>query len=315
MDTLTFKNGDKMPKTGLGTWKSEPGEVTNAVEHAVKSGYKHIDCAPIYQNEKEVGRGLKSGMQKAGVKRDKMWITSKLWNTEHQRERVIPALKQTLQDLQLNELDLFLIHWPVALKPGTIFPKDPSDFYSLDEVPLQETWEGMQEALQAGLTKHIGVCNFGQNRLQLLGNAKKPVEMNQVELHPYLTQTELVKYCRENNIHMTAYSPLGSPDRSPKIKKEDEPVLMQDDAVKEIAKRHNTSPALVLIAWSLSFDRAVIPKSVTPKNIESNLTASDLALSPEEIETLNRLNKNYRYVDGSFWTPEGSPYKLDELWL
>lgn len=314
MSVLTFSNGDKMPKLGLGTWKSNPGEVSQAVEHAITTGYRHIDCAHIYQNEKEVGKGLHSGMKKEGVARGDMWITGKLWNTEHQGERVIPALKNTLSDLGLDELDLYLIHWPVALKPGTIFPEKPSDFYSLDEVPLQETWEGMQEAVKAGLAKHIGVCNFGQNHLQLLSNAEMPVEMNQVELHPYLVQQDLVEYCREKNIHMTAYSPLGSPDRSAKIKKENEPVLMQDETVNEIAKKHNTSPALVLLAWSLSYDRAVIPKSVTPKNIEANLTATELKLSNEDIETLNSLNKNFRYVDGSFWTPEGSPYTLDTLW-
>ena len=314
MNTLSFENNDKMPKIGLGTWKSGPGEVSNAVEHAVKNGYRHIDCAPVYQNEKEVGKGLKSGIQKAGIQRDEMWVTSKLWNTEHQGERVIPAIKQTLQDLQLNELDLFLIHWPVALKPGTVFPDKPSDFLSLDEVPLQETWEGMQEALKAGFTKHIGVCNFGQNRLEQLANAEMPVEMNQVELHPYLTQSELVNYCRKHDIHMTAYSPLGSPDRSSKIKKENEPLLMQDDTILEIAKKHNTSTPLVLLAWSLSFDRAVIPKSVTPKNIESNLTAAHIELSQNDLDTISNLNRNYRFVDGSFWTPEGSPYSLNELW-
>lgn len=152
-----------MPKIGLGTWKSAPGEVSNAVEHAVKTGYRHIDCAHIYQNEKEVGKGLKNGLKKAGIKRDEMWITGKLWNTEHQRESVIPAIKQSLQDLQLKELDLFLIHWPAALKPGTVFPDKPSDFLSLKEVPLAETWEGMQEAFPACVTNttKVSLLRYG----------------------------------------------------------------------------------------------------------------------------------------------------------
>jgi alcohol dehydrogenase (NADP+) len=152
MKELTFKNGDKIDAIGLGTWKSDPGKVGNAVKTALKVGYRHIDCAAVYGNEKEVGEALQESFSELDINREDVWITSKLWNTAHKSDDVIPALKRTLSDLQLNYLNLYLMHWPIAFKPDLEgFPQSDDDFLSLDEVPLIETWEAMLEAKKEGL--------------------------------------------------------------------------------------------------------------------------------------------------------------------
>lgn len=166
MTALKFRNNDEMPILGLGTFRSEPNEVYNAVLSAIKIGYRHIDCAAAYGNEKEVGNAIAEAIKQGLVTREDLWVTSKLWNASHGVENVIPALNQTLEDLQLDYLDLYLIHWPVALKKGTEMPEKASDFIPLSEVPLTNTWKGMEAALEQGLTKHIGVSNFNESQLK-----------------------------------------------------------------------------------------------------------------------------------------------------
>ena len=310
-----FENGDKVPMIGLGTWKSDPGDVFKAVKIAVKAGYRHIDCAPIYGNEKEVGNALSELFDEGVVDREELWITSKLWNDAHRENQVIPALKKTLEDLQLNYLDLFLIHWPVALQEGMHFPEGPDDFYSLDEVPLTETWKGMEAAKVEGLTRHIGVSNFSKEKVEKLyeeGTARP--EMNQVELHPFLQQSDLVEFCQENGTHVTAYSPLGSKDRPSQLKKDDEPSLLEHPVIGEIAEKHNATPGQVLIRWAMERETIVIPKSVSENHITENLKAADLKLDEDDLESISELDKGFRYVDGSFWAMEGSPYTLSDLW-
>lgn len=313
MNNLKYANGDKMPRIGLGTWKSKPGEVKEAVVTAIKAGYRHIDCAAIYQNEKEVGEALAECFENGYVSRRELWITSKLWNSKHKLEDVIPALQQTLNDLNLDYLDLYLIHWPIALAPNSVFAQSGEDFLTLDEVPLTETWQGMINAKHEGLTRHIGVSNFNIPKIQQLMDAfEEHPEMNQVEMHPYLQQKELFDFCANNGIFMTAYSPLGSGDRT--NKSEDEPPMLEDPAIAKIAADHACSNAQVLIAWSSQRGNAVIPKSVTPSRIIQNLQAREIELSEEEMQTIANLDRNYRFIDGSFWTIEGSPYSLKSLW-
>jgi alcohol dehydrogenase (NADP+) len=159
MRTATFANGDSMPLLGLGTWKSAPGEVGAAVREAIRLGYRHIDCASVYANEPEVGEAIRGAIDAGEVKREEMWITSKLWCNAHGGDNVAAALRRTLSDLGLAWLDLYLIHWPVPIKPGVAFPTSGSDLLPPAQVPLESTWEGMEAAMEAGLTRHIGVSN------------------------------------------------------------------------------------------------------------------------------------------------------------
>lgn len=307
--------GQTVPAMGLGTWKSSKGEVARAVAEAIEIGYRHIDCAPIYGNEQEVGTALSAALKEGQVKREEMWITSKLWNNAHAKKHVRPALERTLRDLHLEYLDLYLIHWPVHFQPNIMFPRRPEDFIAEDAIPIGETWQAMEKLVEKGLCRFIGVCNFNLPRLQQLkSQARIQPLMNQIELHPYLQQEKMVNYCKANRVLLTAYSPLGSADRPDALKKADEPSLLNHPTIRSIADKQNCTPAQVLLAWGLARGTLVIPKSVNPARLRENLGAVDFILDESDLQAIGALDMGYRFVDGAFFQTPGSPYSVAGLW-
>ena len=312
MKNHKFSNGDLMPMIGLGTWKSAPGEVYDVIREAIRIGYRHFDCAHIYGNEREIGQALKDALDAGEVKRKDLWITSKLWNDSHLEKDVIPALETTLKNLQLDYLDLYLMHWPVAFKKGVTFAKSAEEYLTPKEAPIIDTWTAIEECFDEDLVRHIGVCNFNiKNLTMLMREGTLPPEINQVELHPYLPQITLYDFCKEMDIFLTAYSPLGSGDRTTKA--ENEPLLLRDEAVLEISEKHKCSPAQTLIAWALLRDTSVIPKSSNPERMKENLASVDIELDRDDLRKLSMLRK-FRYINGSIFTSNGSPYTLNDLW-
>ncbi|PSR99104.1 aldo/keto reductase [Coniella lustricola] len=286
-DSFKFINGLEVPAVGLGTWQSKPNEVKNAVEVALKAGYTHIDAAAVYDNEKEVGEGIKA----SGVDRKNIFITSKLWNTHHKAEDVEKAVDASLADLQTDYLDLYLIHWPVAFRKindAERFPINQETFgMDIIDVPLTETWKALEAIVKKGKVRSIGVSNFTAAKIEEIWDTAeiKPVA-NQIELHPYFAQPELVDYCQNKGIVVQAYSPLGNNIYGL-------PMAIEDAAIIAVSEKLGKTPAQVVLSWIVQRGIVALSKSVTPSRIESNRQVFELPA--DAFKAVEALDRNHRY--------------------
>ncbi len=301
MKQIILPNEVTMPTLGLGTWKAQGQNLVKSLLEAIKMGYRHIDTAMIYNNEVEVGQAIAMAINMDLCNREDLFVTSKLWNDRHQPEEVLPALEASLDRLKLDYLDLYLIHWPIAFKSGVVLPESSKDYLPLSQAPLVDTWRAMQQAQKTGLTRAIGVSNFTVRHLELLKECDNMPAINQVEMHPLLTQNTLRAYCHKHGIALTAYAPLGSTDRASAMKSSDEPNLFEVEGIRAMAQKYNCTPAQLLIAYHISRGDSVIPKAVQIPHLSDNLQASDIRLSDQDIDVISALNKDYRFINGHFF--------------
>ncbi|MEC0298859.1 MULTISPECIES: aldo/keto reductase [Peribacillus] len=264
-DTTTLHNGVKMPWFGLGVFKVEEGpELVNAVKVAIKHGYRSIDTAAIYENEEGVGQGIREGLKEAGISREDLFVTSKVWNADLGYESAIAAYEKSLQKLGLEYLDLYLIHWPVEGK-------------------YKEAWRALETLYKEGKVKAIGVSNFQIHHLKdLMEDAEVKPMVNQVECHPRLTQKEVQAFCKEQGIQLEAWSPLMQGE------------LLDNEVLQAIATKHGKSVAQVILRWDLQNGIVTIPKSTKEHRIVENSTVFDFELTEEEMNQIDGLNQNHR---------------------
>ena len=317
--TVELYTGAKMPAIGLGTFGSDkytPDMVAEAVIGAAEIGYRHFDCAAVYTNEDAVGESLKTIM-KGGVDRKSLWVTSKLWNDRHDEANVIPAFEKSLHDLQLDYLDLYLIHWPF---PNYHAPKvdvtsrDPHAKPYIHE-NYMKTWRQLEKLVDRGLVRHIGTSNMTISKLtQVLRDAEVKPAANEMELHPHFQQPELFDFVKANGMVPIGYSPLGSPSRPERDRTPEDTVDVEDPVIQEIAKKHGLTPASVCIRWAIQRGQVPIPFSVKRHQYEASLNAAVApSFSVAEMTALAGIDKGCRLIKGQVFLWEGAD-TWEALW-
>ncbi|KAI5785888.1 D-xylose reductase [Geopyxis carbonaria] len=306
--TIKLNDGREMPQVGFGLWKVPTETAAETVYNAIKTGYRLFDGAFDYGNEKECGQGVKRAIDEGIVKREDLFIVSKLWNTFHEKERVEPICRQQLEWWGLEYFDLFLIHFPVALEYVDPAKSYPSGWNTLDgavkqaRAPIQETWHAMESLVDTGLTKSIGVSNFqGALLMDLLRYARIRPATLQIEHHPYLTQPRLVELAGAEGIAITAYSSFG-PQSFVELdwdKAKDCPRLFDHETVKAIADKHGKTPAQILLRWATQRGIAVIPKSNSQGRLQQNLEVCDFDMTEEEVKSISDLDRGLRFNNPS----------------
>ena len=306
--TIPLADGGLFPSVGLGFWKMPKPDVPALVKAAIRGGYRHLDCACDYGNEAEMGAGISAALSEGLCRRDDLWVTSKLWNTYHEPKRVRAACERSLRDLRLDALDLYLVHFPIALAyvpfdvryPPEWFhdPKASRPAMKAIDVPYAETWGAMEELQRAGLVKHIGVCNLNISMLrELLGTCSIRPAVHQLELHPYLTQPRQLRFCAQEKIAVTAFSPLGAASYLPLGMAKPEENVLADPVVATIAAAHRRTPAQIALRWGVQRGCAVIPKTQTPARLAENLALFDFALGDAEMTAIDALDRRRRFND------------------
>uniref|UniRef100_A0A0N4Z9M5 Aldo_ket_red domain-containing protein n=1 Tax=Parastrongyloides trichosuri TaxID=131310 RepID=A0A0N4Z9M5_PARTI len=298
-NTIMLNNGLYIPQVGLGTWLSKPGEVKAAVLEALKVGYRHIDCARVYQNQEEVGAALKEAFDSDLVKREDIFVTTKIWNTCHSKEKAKECLTKSLKELGLDYVDLVLIHWPHGYLEETteLFPfnedKTKIHYSNIDYI---ETWKSMEEMFAENMTKSLGVSNFNPKQIDRILSVcnVKPV-INQVEMHVYFQQKELQMYCKKNDIILTAYSPLSNPAMP--LRKPGDVTIFEDETLKKIAAKYSKTIAQVALRFLIQLNVVVIPKSVSANRIAENFNVFDFELDEESMKEIIALDKEKRYLN------------------
>lgn len=333
-----------MPVFSLGTWKSPTSGATQAaVEAAIRAGYRGIDAANDYNNEHEVGAAIAKCIADKVVTREELFVQAKLWNTNHRPEHVVKDLDQTLKDLQLTYIDSFVIHWPQAgpssgkfcstrltgaktghWKENTMFPVDDDGYFVQDgDSHYVETWKTMEDLVDKGLVRSIGLSNFNKTQIaEIIAIAKKPVALIQNECHPYLQQKDLIDFCRFNKIFFQAFSPLGSGDTNLAVHSSPTGTIpLKDEHIAKLAEKYKKNPGQIILRWAVQRGISVVSKSANPDRIKSNFQLWDWELSAEDMMSFDQLDCGWRHllwretsnhVDYPFKDELAWDYKLDK---